>query len=77
MNISHIEKAGQVPIGKLVENFGSSPMLQENWTETNWNLERTLGRVMGNLGLGVLVALDVSASLFNTSHRSIGVSRDS
>jgi hypothetical protein len=74
MNISHIEKAGQVPIGKLVENFGSSPMLQENWTETNWNLERTLGRVMGNLGLGVLVALDVSASLFNTSHRSIGVS---
>ena len=77
MNISHIEKAGQIPIGKLVENFGSSPMLQENWTETNWNLERTLGRVMGNLGLGVLVALDVSASLFNTSHRSLGVSRDS
>ncbi|CAB4033057.1 neprilysin-1-like, partial [Paramuricea clavata] len=72
MNISHIEKAGQVPIGKLVENFGSSPMLQENWTQTNWNLERTLGRVMGNLGLGVLVALDVSTSLFNTSHRSLG-----
>ncbi len=74
MNVSHIEESRQVPIRKLVEAYDSSPMLDENWTDTNWNLERTLGRVVGNLGIGVFVQLDVSPSLFNTSHRSLVVS---
>ena len=74
MNVSHIENAGQVPIKELIEKYGSSPMFKQNWTDKDWNLERTLARVHSDLGIGVFIQMDVSTSLFNTSHRSLGVS---
>ena len=75
MNVTHIETAGRVPIRNLIEKYKSSPLFNKNWTDTNWNLERTLGRVLGNLGIGVFVRAGVTTSLLNTSHRSFSVSR--
>jgi hypothetical protein len=74
MNVSHIENAGQVPIQNLISTYGSSPILDANWNDTTWNLEQTLGRVMGNLGVGVFLSLDIGPSLFNNSHHSLAVS---
>ena len=74
--MTHIEKAGLKPINDLIEKYGSSPLWDKNWNASDWNLERTLGRLMGGLGLGVFVAIDISPSLWDTSRLMIGVSND-
>ena len=73
MNVSHIENAGQAPVRKLIHTYGSSPMLNASWNETNWNLEQTLGRVLGNLRIGVFLSLDISPSLFDNSYHILTI----
>ncbi|XP_028394155.1 endothelin-converting enzyme homolog [Dendronephthya gigantea] len=73
VNLTHIEKAGLTPINDLIKKYGSSPLLDNNWNASDWNLERTLGRLMGELGLGVFVSLDITQSLWDRSRRMIGV----
>jgi hypothetical protein len=54
--------------------YGSSPLLDATWNDTNWNLEQTLGRVMGNLEVGVFLSLNIGFSYFNNSHNVLSVS---
>ena len=74
MNTTQIENAGLGSMLKLIEDHGSCSFINKTWTDANWELERILGRVMGELGVGVFVSLDISTSLFNTSEKTIAVS---
>ncbi|XP_046850631.1 membrane metallo-endopeptidase-like 1 [Xenia sp. Carnegie-2017] len=67
MNVKYIENSGKVLIRNLLKTYISTPL------NANWTLEKILGRVLRDFGVGVLVSSDVTPLPYNTSVNKITV----
>ena len=75
IDVNEIEQLKGKPLQKLISNYGSWSITDEDWVERDWHLIKNLARIHRNLALHVLFKTSVEIDNKNSSQYVITVRR--
>ena len=75
IDVKEIERLKAKPLQKLINNYGSWSITDEDWVERDWHLIKNLARIHRNLALPVFFETSVEIDHKNSSQYVITVRR--
>ena len=67
------EVVGQIPLIELLNSLGGWPVLETNWNEEKWNMERSLGQIKRLYTGSILIRSAVAVDDKNSTNHLIQV----
>ena len=75
IDVNEIERLKAKPLQKLISNYGSWSITDEDWVERDWHLIKNLARIHRNLAVHVFFKTSVEIDNKNSSQYVITVRR--